>query len=127
MGMETGMEQDHRNRPPPTPSPAPSRSSGSSSEVVDVEWVEVPTKEDPARAPDRPLVVARVARGSGARERAAPAVSRPRRTAVLARARCVVCADPAVSTARLFTIAHVPLCQRCGAVGALALRFLGGA
>jgi hypothetical protein len=123
MGMETGMEQDHRNRPPPTPSPAPSRSSGSSSEVVDVEWVEVPTKEDPARAPDRPLVVARVARGSGSSRD----VARPRRAAVLARARCVVCAAPAVSTARLFTIAHVPLCQRCGAVGALALRFLGGA
>jgi hypothetical protein len=127
MGMETDMEQDHRNRPPPTPSPPPSGSSGSSSEVVDVEWVEVPTKDSPARAPDRPPVVARVARGRGDSSTSLPRPSRPRRTAVLARARCVVCADPAVSTARLFTIAHVPLCQRCGAVGALALRFLGGA
>jgi len=127
MGMETGMEQNHRNRPPPTPSPAPSRSSGSSSEVVDAEWVEVRPKEGPAGTPDRPPVVARVARGRGSRRAASASIAHPRRTAVLARARCVVCAAPAVSTARLFTIAHVPLCQRCGAVGALALRFLGGA
>jgi len=122
--MEMDMEQDHRSRPPPpTPSPTPSGSSGSSSEVVDAEWVEVEGAEkqrEPKRA-QAPLAVVRVARGSGSKGRP------PRRTPVLARARCVVCAGPAVSTARLFSVAHVPLCQRCGTVGAFALRLLGGA
>jgi hypothetical protein len=118
-----GQEQDHRNRPPPTPSPTPSGSSESSS-VVDAEWVEVPTKEGPARTQGRPLAVVRAVRGSG-RGRG-PSIH-PRSPPVLARARCVVCAAPAVSTAKLFSVAHVPLCQRCGAVGAVALRLLGGA
>jgi hypothetical protein len=120
------MERNEINQPaPPTPSPTPSGSSGSSSEVVDAEWVEVEGAEkqrEPKRAP-APLAVARVARGSGSRGRP----TRPRSSPVLARARCVVCAGPAVSTARLFSVAHVPLCQRCGTVGALALRLLGGA
>jgi len=123
--METGMEQDHRSRPPPpTPSPTPSGSSGSSSEVVDAEWVEVEAEavgSKRAQAKPARLAVVRVARGSGSRARP------PRRLPVLARARCVVCAGPAVATARLFSVAHVPLCQRCGTVGAFALRLLGGA
>ncbi len=109
---------------PAIPSPPPSGKSGGSSEVVDAEYVEMSQEPDPGSPPTRALV-ARAVRGSGSRR---GSVSKQRaKRAVLARARCSVCGHPAIATARVFSVIHVPLCQRCGSAGALALQLLGGA